>query len=131
MSLSQWKNSTFLVGLSWLLYGAIYFEYPDWDIPISILMACSTYLTADKLILSIKQKSYPKIALYSLGAWWSIDGSYCLYWSLVDSSVMIREGQWMMSLCLYLLCGFVWVSLLPEKHPKDLHQFPCKTPPSV
>lgn len=120
MPISQWwKNSTFLVGLFGLILGALYLDYPDWDIRVSILMALSTYLTADKFILAIKQKSYSKVALLTLGAWWSIDGVYWLYWSLVDTTVMIREGQWSASLCLYLLCGLVWVSFDPERLPKD------------
>lgn len=104
----MWKNTTFVIGLAWLIYGAVYFEYPDWDILISLLMSLSTYLTADRLIMAIKQKSYPAVALWSVGAWWSIDGVYWVYWSLVDKTAMLREGQWGMSLCLYLLCGMVW-----------------------
>lgn len=119
-----WKNMTFFIGLSWLIYGAIFFDYSDWDIPLSLLMALSTYLTADKLIRAIKARSPLKTALYSLGAWWAVDGSYWLYWSLTDSSVMIREGQWGMSLCLYLLCGFVWTAFDPGKLPTDLPQPP-------
>lgn len=111
----MWKNATFLIGLGWLIYGAVYFGYADWDIPVSLLMAMSTYLTADRFIRAIKQKSYPWVALWSVGAWWSIDGSYWLYWYLVDSSALIREGQWGMSLCLYLLCGMVWTAFDPEK----------------
>lgn len=120
-----WKNTTFLIGLSWLLYGAAYFDYPDWDIPISFLMAFSTYLTADRFIRSIKKKDYPQIVLWSIGAWWSIDGVYWLYWSLTDKTVMIREGQWAMSLCLYLLCGFVWTLFDSGTLPKAPHPHPA------
>lgn len=120
MTYTIWKNITFSIGLSSLIYGAISLDFPDWDTPLSFLMALSTYLTADRLILAIKQKELPKVALFSLGAWWSIDGVYWLYWSLVDSSVMIREGQWLASLCLYLLCGFLWTGFDPEKLPKAL-----------
>ena len=120
-----WKNVTFLIGLAWLIYGAIFFDYSDWDIPISFLMAFSTYLTADRFIRSIKKKDYPQIVLWSVGAWWSIDGVYWLYWSLTDKTVMIREGQWAMSLCLYLLCGFVWTLFDSAKHPTTLPQHPA------
>lgn len=115
-----WKNITFLIGLSWLIYGAVSFDYPDWDIPLSLLMALSTYLTADRFILAIKAKNPLKVAAYSVGAWWAVDGSYWVYWGLTDTSVMIREGQWGMSLCLYLLCGFVWTAFVPGKLPTIL-----------
>lgn len=133
----MWKNVTFAIGFAWLIYGAIYFGYPDWDIPVSFLMAFSTYLTADRFILAIKQKSYPAVALWSLGAWWSIDGVYWVYWSLVDKTAMLREGQWGMSLCLYLLCGMVWTVGCPGRlatvlhpHPANLGQPGSRMPPT-
>ena len=102
------KNLTFAIGLSWLLYGAVFFDYPDWDIPVSILMACSTYLCADWVWQNLRTpKHWPLAALLT---WWCVDGSYSVYWSLVDPSVMIREGQWPMSLCLFLLCGAIWTA---------------------
>lgn len=110
---NQWKNSTFLIGLAWLIYGALFFDYPDWDIPLSLLMAGCTYLSADRFILAIKQKDPLGILLWSFMAWAAIDGSYWLYWSITDTSVMIREGQWPMSACLYLLCGMFWTMKLP------------------
>jgi hypothetical protein len=124
MSPLVWKNFTYLIGLAWLIYGAMYFDYMDWDINISLLMSLCTYLSADHFIRAIKTKSYPKIALWSIAAWWSIDGVYWLYWSLVEKTAMIREGQWAMSACLYLLCGMIWTAFDSEKHPIDLHQRP-------
>ena len=117
----MWKNITFVLGLSSLIIGATYLDFPDWDIPVSLLMAGFTYLTADHFIRAIKTKSYTKVALWSVGAWWSIDGVYWLYWSLVDKTVMIREGQWLASLCLYLLCGMVWTAFDSEKLATDPH----------
>ena len=120
----MWKNVTFAIGLSWLIYGAMFFDYPDWDIGVSLLMAGCTYLSADKFIMAIKNKDPIEVLGMSMAAWFSIDGSYALYWSHVDSSVMIREGQWMMSACLYLLCGMLWTSFRPGTHPTDPHRLP-------
>jgi hypothetical protein len=103
-----WKPITFLFGFAWLLWGALFFDYPDWDVGVSVVMALSTYLTADKAvgwILSGKPRNLLAAALVS---WWAVDGSYTLYWSIVRPEVMIREGQWAMSLCLFLLAGFIW-----------------------
>jgi hypothetical protein len=94
------------MGLGWLLYGATFFGYADWDIGVSIVMACSTYLTAEWVWKEgYKPRNWVLAVLFT---WWCVDGSYWLYWSLVDPSVMLREVQWEMSLCLYLLSGFVW-----------------------
>ena len=38
---------------------------------------------------------------------------YWAYWSVVRPEVMIREGQWLASLCLYALCGVIWYRLVP------------------
>lgn len=81
----MWKNISFVIGLAWLIYGAIFFEYPDWDVPLSFLMALSTYLTADRFILAVKARNYLRTALLSVGVWWAVDGSYWLYWSLVPT----------------------------------------------
>ena len=89
LSRLEWKNITFLIGLVSLILGGIFLDYPDWDIAISFLMAGCTYLTADKFITSIKEKSYLMVALFSVGAWVSVDGIYWLYWSLVNTSVRI------------------------------------------
>ena len=99
----KWKLVTFLIGLSWLFWGAAFFEYPDWDIGVSVLMAGCTFLTAEQFIASwgkvIKEKRLSWALFgWSFGAWSSIDGVYWLYWSLVDTRAMIREGQWPMSL---------------------------------
>lgn len=122
LSCLEWKNITFLIGLFSLILGGIFLDYPDWDIALSFLMAGCTYLTADKFITSIKEKSYLMVALFSVGVWVSIDGIYWLYWSLVNTSVMIREGQWLASLCLYLLCGLIWTAFPSGISPTILRQ---------
>jgi hypothetical protein len=115
-TMAQWKNGTFAIGLGWLLWGAMFLEYPDWDIGLSLLMAASTYLTADWAVSAITEKRYSRWPLAILAAWWCVDGSYWLYWSVVRPEVMIREGQWLMSLCLFLLCGFIW-----QINPREVH----------
>lgn len=112
-----WKNGTFLIGFVWLIYGALFFDYPDWDIGVSIVMAVSTYFTAEwvwEYVTNPMDKLLEDSFLVVFFTWWCVDGSYWMYWSLVNPSVMIREGQWPMSLCLFLLCGAVW-NLVPTQ----------------
>lgn len=103
-----WKPATFAIGLAWLLWGAAYLDYPDWDYGLSLLMAGSTYLSAQWAVSVWMERRYRHWPAAALLAWWCVDGSYWLYWSLFNPAVMIREGQWPMSLCLFLLCGFIW-----------------------
>ena len=107
-SIVLWKRSTFAIGLGWLLWGALFFDYPDWDVGLSLLMASFTYMTADWAVITMMQRRFTQWPLAIVSAWWCVDGSYWLYWTLVRPEVMIREGQWATSLCLYLLCGFIW-----------------------
>ncbi len=108
------KNLTFLAGLGWLIYGALFFNYPDWDVGVSLVMAISTYFSADWVWRAVRERRYTSWPLATILAWWCVDGSYWAYWSVVNPSVMIREGQWQMSLCLFLLCGAIW-SLKPAE----------------
>lgn len=41
-----WKIATLMIGLSLLVLGSFYYQAPDWDIPVSFIMAGFTYLTA-------------------------------------------------------------------------------------
>lgn len=102
------KPITFAIGLTWLLYGAHYFNYPDWDYGVSLSMAIPTYFCAEWVVSQFMEKQYRHWPTAIVATWWCVDGSYWVYWSLVDPTVMIREGQWPMSLCLFLLCGFLW-----------------------
>lgn len=114
------KNITFLIGLAWLLYGATTFSYLDWDVGVSLVMAFSTYFTADKAIDRLRSLDLSKYPVAILYTWFSVDGSYTIYWFFVDRSVLLamRDGQWLTSLCLFLLCGMIWSVRL-----QDLRQF--------
>lgn len=105
MPLKQW---TFLAGFAWLVYGALFFGYGDWDIPVSILMAGFTYFCADWCWNAWRNLEWRKWPATVLATWWCVDGVYWLYWSQVNPDAMFREGQWQMSLCLFLLCGVIW-----------------------
>ena len=41
-----WKLFTLALGIALLIVGSFYYEAPDWDIPISLIMASLAYLTA-------------------------------------------------------------------------------------
>ena len=116
----MFKNITFLIGLAWLLYGATTFSYLDWDVGVSLVMAFSTYFTADKVIDRLRSLDLSKYPVAMLYTWFSVDGSYTIYWFCVDRSVLLamRDGQWLTSLCLFLLCGMIW-----SVHLQDLRQF--------
>lgn len=109
-----WKLITFLIGLVLLIYGAITLNFPDWDVPISIIMAFLTYLTApmvvNVLISSLRRQNKHPI-IYSLLAliiaFFVIDSSYVIYNSFFNHLYFRREN-FIVSACLYFMCGFFW-----------------------
>lgn len=73
------KNTTFTIGLAWLLYGALAFGYPDWDIGVSLVMAGSTYFCAEWVVTAIVTRQHRRWPIAALATWWCVDGSYWLY----------------------------------------------------
>ncbi len=44
--LRPWELATLAIGIALLVVGSFYYQAPDWDIPISFIMAIMAYLTA-------------------------------------------------------------------------------------
>jgi len=107
------KLLSFLAGLGLLMGGALWLDYPDWDVGISLLMATSTLGTAEWATSILWERRWKWLVLAIFWAWLSVDGVYWAYWSYVNPVAMIREGQWPASLCLYALCGVIWYRLVP------------------
>ncbi|MBV8659321.1 MAG: hypothetical protein JO142_15980 [Burkholderiales bacterium] len=105
--LTKWKIGTFALGLGWLIWGAFYYQFTDWDVGVSILMAGVTFLTADWCIDVLMRRQWRKLPLVIFFAWLAVDGVY-VAWHTFAGNAMLRGDQWPTSLCLYLLCGFIW-----------------------
>jgi len=105
-----WKLGTLTLGIGLLWVGSVLMPAPDWDVGISVLMAVSTYLTAPWLIQVLRQLRWRWLPLALLGAWFSVDGVYWLYWSLVNpEALFMRPANAFASTFLYLLMGMVWM----------------------
>jgi hypothetical protein len=55
-----WKIVTFLIGLGLLIMGSFVFPAPDWDIPISIIMASLVWFwngSLNDMLKLLRQKS--------------------------------------------------------------------------
>ena len=105
-----WKLATLTVGLALLFIGDYYYDAPDWDVPISIIMAFFTYLFAGWSMHVIVERSWRQWPAMLLATWWCVDGCYALYWSFVDPFALayMRAANAPASLCLYLTCGLIW-----------------------
>ncbi len=106
-----WKLFTLAVGMALLIFGSFYYDAPDWDIPISLIMATLTYLTAPwslRVLLERRWRLWPAMLL---ATWFSIDGCYWLYWYFKNPTAleMMREANFFASLPLYGICGAIWL----------------------
>ncbi|MCF6190011.1 MAG: hypothetical protein L3J51_06015 [Cocleimonas sp.] len=105
-----WKLFTLFIGLSLLIIGSFYYQAPDWDIPISFIMAILAYLTASWSMRVITERQWKHIPLMLFFTWFSIDGCYWIYWHFQDpvALALMRDVNFLASLSLYGMCGLVW-----------------------
>jgi hypothetical protein len=99
------------MGIGALIFGSFYYKAPDWDIPISLIMAFLAYLTAPwslRVILKRKWRLWPAMLF---ATWFTVDGCYAIYWHFKDPVAleMMRDVNFPASLSLYGLCGIVWL----------------------
>jgi hypothetical protein len=90
-----------------LIAGSLYTPAPDWDVPISLIMAILTYLTAAwslRVLLERRWRLWP-VALFA--TWFSVDGCYWLYWHFRNPLTL--ENMRAASLSLYGICGVIWL----------------------
>ena len=105
-----WKLATLAVGISLLIWGSFYYQAPDWDIPISLIMALFAYLTASWSMHVIVERKWRQFPLMLFFSWWTVDGCYALYWYFEDPVALdyMRSANAPASLSLYWMCGLVW-----------------------
>ena len=84
---------------------------PDWDIPISFIMAGLTYLTAPWSLRVLIERRWRQLPLALLFIWFTVDGCYWLYWRIRDPVALelMRDANFFASLALYGICGVLWL----------------------
>lgn len=106
-----WKLASLACGIGLLVAGSRLTPAPDWDIPISLIMAGLTYLTAPwslRAFLDRRWKLWP-LALFFV--WFSVDGCYWVYWHFRDRQALewMRSANFPASLALYGICAVLWL----------------------
>lgn len=105
-----WKLATLALGIGLLVAGSFVYRAPDWDIPISFIMALLAYLTAPWSLRVVVERrwQYQPLALFL--AWLTVDGCYWAYWRLRNPEALawMRDANFLASLCLYGICGLGW-----------------------
>ncbi len=108
--LRPWKLATLAIGIALLVAGSFFYEAPDWDIPISFIMAVMAYLTASWSMHAIVERRWWQWPTMLFWTWFTVDGCYWLYWHFKNPVVLelMREANAPASLSLYWMCGLVW-----------------------
>ena len=106
-----WKLTSLAAGIGLLVLGSIYMPAPDWDIPISFIMAFFTYFTAPCSLRTLLERRWRHLPLALISIWVSVDGCYALYWHFKDPAAleMMRQVNAPASLALYGACGLIWL----------------------
>lgn len=109
--LRPWKLVTLAIGVGLLIVGSFVYEAPDWDIPLSILMALVAYVSAPwcmRVMVERRWRHWPAMLLLT---WFGVDGCYAAYWSIVDPVALelMRAANAPASLSLFWAVGLFWM----------------------
>jgi len=106
-----WKLATFALGVALLIAGSYYYSAPDWDVPISLIMATLAYLTAPWSLRALLERRWRALPLMLFFTWFTIDGCYAIYWYFRNPVALevMREVNFLASLSLYGMCGVIWI----------------------
>lgn len=96
------------IGMAWLIWGAYYYEYPDWDLGVCIVMKGLTYFLAPISVRIVWEQNWIQLPIAVFFGWICVDGSYWAWHSFAGND-MLRDGQWQTSLCQLLICGLLWI----------------------
>jgi hypothetical protein len=105
-----WKLATLGIGVALLIAGSFYMPAPDWDIPVSLIMAFFAYLFAAWSLRVVLKRRWRQWPLMLFATWFTIDGCYAIYWYFKNpvALVMMRDANFLASLSLYGMCALAW-----------------------
>ncbi len=108
--LRPWKLVTLVVGVVLLVVGSFHYRAPDWDVPISFIMAGFAYLTAPWSMRVLVERRWRDWPAMLFATWFTVDGCYALYWHFRDPRALewMRDANFPASLSLYWACGLFW-----------------------
>jgi hypothetical protein len=106
-----WKLFSLACGITLLIAGSFYSPAPDWDIPISLIMATLTYLTASWSLRVFLERQWKLWPAALLATWFSVDGCYWIYWRFKNPAALewMRTANFPASLSLYGICAVIWL----------------------
>ena len=108
--LRPWKLFSLACGIALLIAGSYYYVSIGWDIPISLIMAILTYLTAPWSLRVFLERQWRLWPAAMFATWFSVDGCYWIYWHFRNPRALdyMRAANFPASLSLYAICAVIW-----------------------
>jgi len=108
--LRPWKLFSLAIGVTLLVLGSFYYQAPDWDVPISFIMALLAYAAAPWSLRAIVERRWKQWPAMLLATWFTVDGCYAVYWHFRNPVALaqMRAANFPASLSLYFSCGLLW-----------------------
>ena len=103
-----WKLATLTTGLGWLLYGALFYGFPDWTVGLSLAMGLYAYVVAPWCAEVLFYGRWQFLPVVAIMYWIGVDGLYVLCLP-AEASEPMREANFYASSGLFWLCGFLWM----------------------
>jgi hypothetical protein len=109
--LRPWKLLSLSCGIALLIAGSFYYSAPDWDIPISLIMAILTYFAAPWSLRAFLERRWRLWPAALFATWFCVDGCYWIYWHFRNPVALewMRAANFPASLSLYGICAVVWL----------------------
>lgn len=84
---------------------------PDWDIPISLIMAFFSSLFTAWGLRVVLSRAWRWSPLMLPVTWFAVDGCYAIYWYFKNPIAleMKRDTNFLASFSLYGMCGLAWL----------------------
>ena len=110
-----WKLLTFCIAMALLLYGALNLGIGDWDVGVTLLMGCLTYLLAPWsvyiFVSAVRYRPsfwYLQIVAAIIAGIFVVDWAYMLYHTMVGN-VTFRSANLYASAPIYIMAGVFWL----------------------
>lgn len=109
--LRPWKLCSLTIGIALLIAGSFYYSALDWDVPISLIMAILTYLTAPWSLRVVLERRWRMLPAALFATWFTVDGCYWIYWHFKNPLALewMRSANFPASLSLYGICALIWL----------------------
>lgn len=109
--LRPWKLTTLGIGIALLVAGSYHYDAPDWDVPISFIMALLAYFTAPWSMRVLVERKWNLWPAMIFATWFTVDGGYAIYWHFKYPVALelMRSANFPASLSLYGMCGILWL----------------------